>query len=60
MPVILTYFNNKKTLFTAAIAFILPFVLFSFWNVPLADDYMIIAKKGRFGFWQMQSDIYQN
>lgn len=57
---ILTYFNNKKTLFAAAIIFIFPFILFSFWNVPSTDDYMIIAKKNQFSFWQLQSNIYHN
>ena len=60
MPAILTYFNNKKTLFAAVTAFIIPFILFSFWNVPSADDYMIIAKKNQFSFWQLQSSVYHS
>jgi hypothetical protein len=55
---LLTYINNKKFLFVAAAVFIFPFILFSFWNVPSADDYMIIDKKNQFSFWQLQSSVY--
>lgn len=58
--VLLTYINNKKFLFVAAAVFILPFIVFSFWNVPSADDYMIIDKKNQFSFWQLQSSVYHN
>lgn len=54
------YINNKKTLFWAAIVYILPFILFSFWSFPAADDYMIIVKRSGFTFWQLQQNIYQN
>jgi len=57
---LLTYINNKKFLFVAVAVFILPFILFSFWNVPSADDYMIIDKKSQFSFWQLQSSVYHN
>lgn len=57
---LLTYANNKKFLFSAVAVFILPFILFSFWNVPSADDYMIIDKKNQFSFWQLQSAVYHN
>jgi hypothetical protein len=52
--------NNKKVLFGAIIVFIIPFVLFAFWNFPSADDYMIINKRSQFSFWELQSDVYQN
>jgi len=52
--------NNKKVLFGAIAVFIFPFIIFSFWNFPSADDYMIIDKRGEFTFWGLQHSIYQN
>jgi hypothetical protein len=57
---LLKYISNKKVLFSAIIVFIIPFVLFAFWNFPSADDYMIINKRSQFSFWELQSDVYQN
>ncbi len=54
------HINSKKVLYGAIILFILPFILFSFWNFPSADDYMIIDKRSQFSFWQLQSNVYQN
>jgi hypothetical protein len=45
--------NNKKVPFSAIIVFILPFILFAFWNFPSADDYMIINKRSQFSFWEL-------
>lgn len=55
-----TKINNKKVLFSAIAVFIFPFILFSFWNFPSADDYMIIDKRSEFSFWELQSSVYQN
>lgn len=55
---IFTYFNNRKVLFFALVIFFIPFVLFSFWNVPAADDYMILDKKQLFDFWRLQQWVY--
>jgi hypothetical protein len=52
--------NNKKVLFGAIIIFFIPFILFSFWNFPSADDYMIIDKRIQFSFWQLQSSVYHH
>jgi hypothetical protein len=57
---LLKYISNKKVLFSAIIVFIIPFVLFAFWNFPSADDYMIINKRSQFSFWELQSDVYHN
>jgi len=54
------YINNKRFLFGAVIIFIIPFIFFSFWNFPAADDYMIIDQRSQFSFWQLQNDIYHN
>lgn len=52
--------SNKRVLFSAIIIFIIPFVLFAFWNFPSADDYMIINKRNQFSFWELQGDVYHN
>lgn len=52
--------NNKRVLISAIAVFILPFIIFSFWNFPSADDYMILVKRGQLSFWQLQSSVYQN
>lgn len=57
---LLTYINNKKVLFSAIIVFIVPFIIFSFWNFPSADDYMIIDKRSLFSFWELQKSVYQH
>jgi hypothetical protein len=52
------FINNKKFLLAAVFIFFLPFLLFCFWNVPSADDYMILDKKQQFSFWGLQSWVY--
>lgn len=55
---VLKFTNNKKFLFSAVVIFFTPFLLFCFWNVPSADDYMILYKKQEFSFWGLQNSIY--
>lgn len=50
--------NNKKFLVAAVVLFFIPFIIFSFWNFPSADDYMILDKSKEFGFWELQSWVY--
>ncbi len=57
---LLNYFNNKKVVFSAIIVFIIPFIIFSFWNFPSADDYMIIDKRPQLTFWQLQISVYNH
>src|SRR3954468_10652513 len=56
----LKYLNNKKVLFSAILIFILPYILFAFWNFPAADDYMIIDKRSEFSLWGLQNFVYHN
>ncbi|HEX8461235.1 MAG TPA: DUF6056 family protein [Segetibacter sp.] len=57
---IINFINNKKFFFVAVGIFLFPYLLFSFWNMPSADDYMILDKKPIYGFWQLQSWVYHN
>lgn len=54
------FLNNRKVLFNAIIVFIIPFIIFAFWNFPSADDYMIINVKSKLNFWQLQHSVYYN
>lgn len=56
---LLKFINNKKFLFFAVVVFLLPFILFCFWNVPAADDYMIFSRSLQYSFWGLQAWIYR-
>lgn len=57
-PSVFKYINNKKFLVAAVVIFFIPFIIFSFWSFPAADDYMILDKSHLFGFWKLQSWVY--
>jgi len=51
---------SRQTLLVCAIVYILPFIIFSFWNHLAADDYFIGVKKQSEDFWAIQYFNYMN
>jgi hypothetical protein len=57
---VLRFINNKKFFLFAVVVFFIPFILFSFWNMPSADDYIILDLRQKHSFLGLQNWVYHN